>query len=62
MQAGAASQERLNAVESLAEEVTHEELVSAVMSDLVDHKLHNTHGLVVNEDPKPESKEKETHQ
>eukprot|EP00971_Amphidinium_carterae_P282187 5601985-Amphidinium_carterae.2 len=42
-------------MESAPEEVTHEEMVSAVMTGFVDHKLLSIHGLVVNE----ASKEKE---
>eukprot|EP00971_Amphidinium_carterae_P024900 491635-Amphidinium_carterae.2 len=49
-QSSAASQERLNAMESIPDEATHDEMVSAVMSDLVDHKLLSIHGLVVHED------------
>eukprot|EP00971_Amphidinium_carterae_P099180 1961553-Amphidinium_carterae.1 len=37
-------------MESVPEEVTHDGMVSAVMADLVDHKLLSIHGLVVNED------------
>eukprot|EP00971_Amphidinium_carterae_P163243 3236506-Amphidinium_carterae.1 len=37
-------------MESVPEEVTHDEMVRSVMSDLVEHKLLSIHGLVVNED------------
>eukprot|EP00971_Amphidinium_carterae_P038666 760198-Amphidinium_carterae.2 len=55
VESDAASQERFNAMESIPEEVRHEEMVSAIMSDLTDHKFLSIHGLVVNED----SEEKE---
>eukprot|EP00971_Amphidinium_carterae_P349202 6490894-Amphidinium_carterae.2 len=42
-------------MEAIPENVSHEEMVSAVISDLIEHKLLTIHALVVNED----SKEKE---
>eukprot|EP00971_Amphidinium_carterae_P058607 1158877-Amphidinium_carterae.1 len=60
IQSGAASQERFNAMESVPEEATHDEMVSAFMSDLVDHKLLSIHGLVVNEDSKEKEMQKIT--
>eukprot|EP00971_Amphidinium_carterae_P095089 1881406-Amphidinium_carterae.4 len=42
----------------IQEELTHEEMVSAAMADLVDRKLLSIHGLVVNEDSKPSRRRK----
>eukprot|EP00971_Amphidinium_carterae_P069654 1378504-Amphidinium_carterae.1 len=47
-------------MESVPEEVTHDEMVSAVMPDLVDQKLLCIHGLVVNEDSKEKEMQKIT--
>eukprot|EP00971_Amphidinium_carterae_P302581 6012496-Amphidinium_carterae.1 len=47
-------------MESVPEEVSHEEMASAIMSDLVDHKLLSIHGLVVNEDSKEKEMQKIT--
>eukprot|EP00971_Amphidinium_carterae_P051288 1009747-Amphidinium_carterae.1 len=60
IQSGAASQGRFNAMESVPEEITHDEMVSAVMSDLVDHNLFSIHGLVVKEDSKEKKMQKIT--
>eukprot|EP00971_Amphidinium_carterae_P146088 2895677-Amphidinium_carterae.2 len=47
-------------MKSIPEEVTHDEMVSAVMSDLVEHKLLSIHGLVLNEDSSEKEMQKIT--
>eukprot|EP00971_Amphidinium_carterae_P264663 5249960-Amphidinium_carterae.3 len=47
-------------MEAIPEDVSHEEMVSAVMSDLIEHKLLSIHGLVVSEDSKDKEMQKAT--
>eukprot|EP00971_Amphidinium_carterae_P270989 5377630-Amphidinium_carterae.2 len=57
---GAATQERFEAMEAIPEDLSHDEMVSAVMSDLIEHKLLSINGLVVNEDSKEKEMQKVT--
>eukprot|EP00971_Amphidinium_carterae_P070688 1397840-Amphidinium_carterae.2 len=44
------------AMESIPEKITHDKMVSAIMSVIVDHKLLSIHALVVNDDTNTEQR------